>query len=253
MGKKAATTAVKLESTVAATGVVEPGIEEAKKEENVTVKLEEESLTETAAVAETPRYVHDNPRAFKGRLGYACMNTILRKQKPSVFSARTCRLATVAEKGIDVVKEIALQNVADMKTMIQWNEDHNIRFMRLSSDMFPFASHEKIGYEIDFAEKELKEAGDLANKYKHRLVKKCGNAMSTCSVSNLICIYKQTMHPGQYNQLVSLNPKVVANTARELYYHAHMLDLMGMDQDSVMIIHMGGVYGDREAALAVKI
>ncbi|KAL0142328.1 UV-endonuclease UvdE-domain-containing protein [Mucor lusitanicus] len=213
------------------TTIVEPKTEAAKKEEKVTtVKLEEESLTETAAVIETPRYVHDNPRAFKGRLGYACMNTILRKQKPSVFSARTCRLATVAEKGIEVVKEIALQNVADMKTMIQWNEGkyHNIRFMRLSSDMFPFASHEKIGYEIDFAEKELKEAGDLANKYKHRL----------------------TMHPGQYNQLVSLNPKVVANTARELYYHAHMLDLMGMDQDSVMIIHMGGVYGDREAALA---
>lgn len=228
MGKKAATTAVKLESTVAATAIVEAKNEETKKEEEVTVKLEEESLTDTAAVIETPRYVHENPRAFKGRLGYACMNTILRKQKPSIFSARTCRLATVAEKGIDVVKGIALQNVADMKTMIQWNEDHNIRFMRLSSDMFPFASHEKIGYEIDFAEKELKEAGDLANKYKHRL----------------------TMHPGQYNQLVSLNPKVVANTARELYYHAHMLDLMGMDQDSVMIIHMGGVYGDREAALA---
>ncbi|KAK4519574.1 uncharacterized protein ATC70_009810 [Mucor velutinosus] len=228
MGKKVAATAVKLESTVAATTIVEPKNEEARKEEKVTVKLEEENLTETAAVIETPRYVHDNPRAFKGRLGYACMNTILRKQKPSIFSARTCRLATVAEKGIDVVKEIALQNVTDMKTMIQWNEDHNIRFMRLSSDMFPFASHEKIGYEIDFAEKQLKEAGDLANKYKHRL----------------------TMHPGQYNQLVSLNPKVVANTTRELYYHAHMLDLMGMDQDSVMIIHMGGVYGDREAALA---
>lgn len=71
MGKKAATTAVKLESTVAATGVVEPRIEETEKEENVTVKLEEESLIETDAVVETPRYVHDNPRAFKGRLGYA--------------------------------------------------------------------------------------------------------------------------------------------------------------------------------------
>lgn len=54
-----------------------------------------------------------------------------------------------------------------MKTMIQWNEgidniifpcvfflkaettietDNKIRFMRLSSDMFPFASHEKVGY-----------------------------------------------------------------------------------------------------------
>ncbi|CEP12705.1 hypothetical protein [Parasitella parasitica] len=100
--------------------------------------------------------------------------------------------------------------------------------MRLSSDMFPFASHEKMGYEIDFAKKELEEAGDLAKKYNHRL----------------------TMHPGQYNQLVSLTPKVIANTIRELYYHAHLMDLMGLDQDSVMIIHMGGVYGDREAALA---
>ncbi|KAL9554300.1 hypothetical protein MBANPS3_002878 [Mucor bainieri] len=92
MGKKAATTAVKLESTVAATTIVEPKAEETKKEEKVTVKLEEENQTEIAAAVETPRYVHENPRAFKGRLGYACMNTILRKQKPSVFSARTCRL-----------------------------------------------------------------------------------------------------------------------------------------------------------------
>lgn len=71
MGGKAAATAVKLESTVAATTIVEPKNEETKKEAKVTVKLEEEDLTENAAVIETPRYVHDNPRAFKGRLGYA--------------------------------------------------------------------------------------------------------------------------------------------------------------------------------------
>ena len=28
-----------------------------------------------------------------------------------------------------------------------------------------------------------------------------------------------------------------------------MLDRMGLDQDSVMIIHMGGVYGDKASAL----
>lgn len=34
------------------------------------------------------------PTTFKGRLGYACLNTILRNKKPSsesVFCARTCR------------------------------------------------------------------------------------------------------------------------------------------------------------------
>ena len=41
--------------------------------------------------------------------------------------------------------------------------------------MFPFASHDKYGYDLSFAAAELKEAGDLAKKYGHRL----------------------TMHPGQ--------------------------------------------------------
>ncbi|KAI8646941.1 hypothetical protein BD408DRAFT_335930 [Parasitella parasitica] len=154
---------VKLESATAATASMNTL---SKKEDKILTNLQE-NLTETAATFDSTRYVHDNPRSFKGRLGYACMNTILRKQKPTVFSARTCRLATVAEKGHEFVKEIALANVADMKTMIQWNEG---KFMRLSSDMFPFASHEKIGYDIDFAKKELKEAGDLAKRYNHRLV-----------------------------------------------------------------------------------
>ncbi|KAI7899362.1 UV-endonuclease UvdE-domain-containing protein [Cokeromyces recurvatus] len=194
----------------------------------------EKKLEETAAMIPNPeimnnkRYVHENPFAFKGRLGYACMNTVLRAQKPSVFCSRTCRLDTIMKKGIDYVKELALANVADLLTMIQWNEDNKIRFMRMSSEMFPFASHEKAGYDIDFAKDELAKVGALVKKYNHRL----------------------TTHPGQYNQLVSLTPKVVSNTIRDLHYHAHMMDLMNLDQDSVMIIHMGGVYGDKEAALA---
>ena len=39
----------------------------------------------------------------------------------------------------------------------------------MSSEMFPFASHAKYGYDLEFADKELKEAGELAKKYGHRL------------------------------------------------------------------------------------
>ncbi|RZK73510.1 MAG: hypothetical protein EOO85_17185 [Pedobacter sp.] len=56
----------------------------------------------------------------------------------------------------------------------------SIRFLRLSSEMFPFASHAKYGYDLSFAAEGLKAAGDLAKKYGHRI----------------------TMHPGQ----VSLTP-----------------------------------------------
>ncbi|KAF4597939.1 hypothetical protein EYR38_006331 [Pleurotus pulmonarius] len=167
---------------------------------------------------------------FKGRLGYACLNTILRNKKPAtdaVFCSRTCRLDTIKEKGIDFVKDLGVKNVEDLLTIIEWNEANNIRFMRISSDMFPFASHSVHGYSLDYCAPLLARVGELASKYNHRL----------------------TTHPGQYTQLGSPKKEVIAAAVRELKYHCEMLDLMGIDQDGVMIVHGGGVYGDKEAAL----
>jgi UV DNA damage repair endonuclease len=84
--------------------------------------------------------------------------------------------------------------VEDIKALIEWNEAHGIKFMRISSEIFPFASHDDHGYSLEFAAKELKEVGDLAAKYNHRL----------------------TTHPGQYNQLGSPNPEVVRRTVKDL-------------------------------------
>jgi UV DNA damage endonuclease len=53
--------------------------------------------------------------------------------------------------------------------MVEWNERFRIRFMRLSSEMFPFASHAELGYSLEFARPELSAAGRLAMKYGHRL------------------------------------------------------------------------------------
>lgn len=64
MGPKA----VKLESTIATTTAIVHDL--SKKEEKISVKSEE-NLTESAAMIDSARYVHDNPRSFKGRLGYA--------------------------------------------------------------------------------------------------------------------------------------------------------------------------------------
>jgi len=88
---------------------------------------------------------------------------------------------------MDFLKELGKQNMRDLAEMIQWNEDNvsrvmsrsevpsyayassqNIKFMRLSSDMFPFASHELYGYTLEYADEELKAAGALINKYGHR-------------------------------------------------------------------------------------
>lgn len=51
-----------------------------------------------------------------------------------------------------------------------WISAHGIKFMRISSELFPFASHDTVGYSLEYAKDELKQVGELAAKYNHRLV-----------------------------------------------------------------------------------
>ena len=130
-----------------------------------------------------------------------------------------------------MVQQLGLHNVADLQTLIRWNERFGIRFLRMSSEMFPFASHGVHGYTLEFAAEELREAGRLAMKWGHRL----------------------TTHPGQFTQLGSVRKEVVVASVRDLEYHAEMLGRLGLrgqqDKDAVMILHMGGVFGDRGETL----
>ena len=165
---------------------------------------------------------------FPERIGYACLNTELRARKPSVFCSRTARLATLKDLGKEHAMKLGRENVLDLKQILLWNEAHGIRFMRMSSDMFPFASHDEFGYSVLYCKEELESVGELAKKMNHRL----------------------TMHPGQTNNLGSPHAKVLEATRRDLAYHAEIMDTMKLGKDSVMIIHMGGTYGDKAATIA---
>lgn len=112
--------------------------------------------------------------------------------------------------------------------MLRWNDKYGIKFMRLSSEMFPFASHAEYGYKLaPFASEALAEAGRVAAELGHRV----------------------STHPGQFTQLGSPRPEVINNAFRDLEYHDEMLSLLNMpeqqDRDTVMILHMGGTFGSK--------
>lgn len=90
--------------------------------------------------------------------------------------------------------------------MIEWNQKNGIQVLRVSSEMFPRATDEKCGYTIEFAEEELKKAGELAKKYGHRL----------------------TFHPGQFNVLGTPHEKAFLATVKELSLHAKIFEYMGL-------------------------
>ena len=157
-------------------------------------------------------------------LGLCCINTVLQQQNPPIFNSRTCQLKNYT---VEVAKEKALKNIRDLILMIEYNHLHGIKCFRLSSDIFPRFVDAKTTekYTIDFAHEGLKKAGDLAKKYGMRIL----------------------MHPGQYNQIASPDEDVFSRTVQDLEHHADILDVMGIDDNGILIIHGGGRYNDKEA------
>ena len=130
------------------------------------------------------------------------------------------------------MESLGIANAKDIVKMLRWNDKYGIKFLRLSSEMFPFASHPEYGYKLaPFVSKELAEAGKVAAELGHRL----------------------TTHPGQYTQLGSPRKPVIDNAIRDLDYHNELLSLLQLppqeDRDAVMILHLGGVFGDKAATL----
>ncbi|KAG6356039.1 hypothetical protein INS49_015424 [Diaporthe citri] len=129
--------------------------------------------------------------------------------------------------GQKYVESLGLANARDIVKMLRWNDKFGIKFMRLSSEMFPFASHAEYGYKLaPFASEALAEAGRVAGELGHRL----------------------TTHPGQFTQLGSPRKQVVSNAIRDLEYHDELLSLLKLppqqDRDAIMILHMGGTFAE---------
>src|SRR5210317_1064756 len=168
-------------------------------------------------------------------LGYACINMELnaRKGDDRVTTNRTMILRTFQEKGLDYTSELVMKNVADLYSIIQWNEDNKIKFFRMSSEIFPWASEYYQDWDnfpnIKFIQSILRESGDLATQYGHRL----------------------TAHPGPFNVLVSPRENVVQNTITDLTIHADIFDMMGLSRTpyNKLNIHCNGVYGDKQSAM----
>ncbi|MEX1377465.1 MAG: UV DNA damage repair endonuclease UvsE [Eubacteriales bacterium] len=154
------------------------------------------------------------------KIGYACITLGV----PGV-GMQTCRLKNASDRNI---RSIIENNLNALKKQIEYNAESNIMLFRISSDIIPFASHPEVSYRWCEAFRDrLHEIGEVIRKSGMRV----------------------SMHPGQYTVLNSINEDVVDRAAADLKYHTHLLDCLEMDAQSKVILHVGGVYGDKNAAV----
>lgn len=155
------------------------------------------------------------------RIGYPCTNRTL-----GCRGAKTLRLASFS---LERLNRVVTSNLACLETMLHWNVEHDIRFFRITSDLIPFAAHPEV-----------------APPWRHLY----SRALANTGLFLRHVGVRIDMHPGQYTVLNSPDKKVAENAVRDLVYHVGVLDEMGLDATAKVQVHLGGVYGDREASLA---
>jgi UV DNA damage endonuclease len=163
------------------------------------------------------------------RLGYCCINLTL--QPNGVTSNRGMIKRKFQELGLARVSELAILNLQDLKTIIEWNIENKIYVYRMSSDIFPWMSE----YRFE----------DLPNFNQiQTLLLEIGNLVKLNNV-------RVGFHPGQFDVLASPNPQVVEKTIYDLDQHSRILDMMGLEASPKysLNIHIGGSYGDKREAL----
>ena len=156
------------------------------------------------------------------RIGYACLTRGI----PYTDIKRTVQKNATEAR----LRELISHNLASLDRMLDYNRDSGIHMLRISSDIIPFGSSpvNTLQWEEEFKEK-LAALGRKLKAYDIRV----------------------SMHPGQYTVLNSPRIEVVDRAILDLEYHVRFLGALGTDATNKIILHVGGVYGDKQSAMDV--
>jgi UV DNA damage endonuclease len=153
------------------------------------------------------------------KLGYACI--------PLTTKARTNRRLVLKDYSEEKLKIILEENLKDLKNILLHNVKNNIYMFRISSDIVPLGSHKINSFHWSSCyEEKLREIGAFAKINSMRL----------------------SMHPGQYTVINSPIEDIVIKSIKDLEYHCKFLDSLTIDYTNKIVLHIGGVYGDKTSA-----
>ncbi|MGI9188881.1 MAG: UV DNA damage repair endonuclease UvsE [Longimicrobiaceae bacterium] len=117
-----------------------------------------------------------------------------------------------------------------LRAILDYLEEIDVRMYRMSSDFVPYATHPDLPRfhgQIRECAEELAEVGALARGRAIRL----------------------SLHPSQYVVLNAEDPEVRAKSVADVESQAELLDALEQGPEAVVVLHLGGAYGNREAAL----
>jgi UV DNA damage endonuclease len=153
------------------------------------------------------------------QIGYACLAIAVPES-----GIKSCTLKNATEERLLSLIE---QNLDSLEKIIDYNVHNGILLFRISSDLIPFGS--SVAAELPWQTIYAKKLTNIGGK-----IIRSGMRVS--------------MHPGQYTVLNSPIKSVVERAVQDLNYHTKVLDRLGLGPEHKIVLHLGGVYGDKEQA-----
>lgn len=153
-------------------------------------------------------------------IGYACTTIGV-----PYTDLRSCILRNACEIKLN---ELIDCNINTLNNIIDYNIDNNIKLFRISSDIIPFGSSP--ANQLKWWELYKDKLRLLGKKIKDNNI-------------------RVSMHPGQYTILNSTSSDVIDRAIEDLIYHYRFLECLDTDNTSKIVIHIGGVYGDKQLSM----
>ncbi len=165
---------------------------------------------------------------MKIRFGYVSTSLNLWNSSPSstVTFTRYKQLSLLERK--EKLLEVTASNLKNAGRMLHYNIGQQIELYRFSSALVPLATHPEVRWDFltPFRD-QWRELGNLIKQHQLRV----------------------SFHPNQFTLFTSPREEVTKNAVIDMEYHYQMLEAMGVEKESLINIHIGGAYGDKENTL----
>lgn len=117
-----------------------------------------------------------------------------------------------------------------LREILDYLDEIDVRMYRISSDFVPYCTHPDLPQfhgQIAECRTGLADLGRIARERGIRL----------------------SLHPSQYVLLSALDPAITAKGIADVNAQAELLDAMEQGPEAIVILHLGGAYGNKDAAM----
>lgn len=164
------------------------------------------------------------------RFGFVAMSLELKNASPSkTVTLKTLEKLANRTDQISRIERIAKENLENSFRILRHCVFNGISLYRFSSKLVPLATH-PLTKGWDYPKALKKQLFDLGKYIKQNKI-------------------RVSAHPDHYTVLNSPKQLVLSQSINDLIYHFNLFREMGLEDEGKLVLHVGGVYGDKQLAM----